>query len=287
MRMLRCFYFDEFIMLLSHKYALVTGSSRGIGKAIALKLAKQGAKIAVHYYQNQEAAKETLLEIQQLGSDGIIVQGDVSQPKEIQDIFDRILDLFGKLDIFVSNARPELPKFNHTPLEMTLDHWRSAMDSQAQAFLVGTQQAVSLMPDGSRIIAITYSPSGRGSWQPWTTMGTAKAALDSLCRYFAVALGERGITVNAVSPGCIFSEPCSVDAGVLYSLPQIVQRTIQSWHENGWTPMKRLGTPEDIANAVMLLCMQEASFITGQIFNVDGGASIMNSTYPLDVQLGR
>ncbi|MBW4568413.1 MAG: SDR family oxidoreductase [Tolypothrix carrinoi HA7290-LM1] len=274
-------------MSLKSKCALITGSSRGIGRAIALKLAEHGVKVAIHYYQNDEAANDTLLQVRQRGADGFIVQADVSLPTDINHIFDQVQEKFGKLDIFVSNARPDMPTFYQKPMEMTLDHWRAAMDSQAQAFLLGTQKAAKLMPDGGRIIAITYSPSGRtGSWQPWAAMGTAKAALESLCRYFAVALGSRGITVNGVSPGCIFGEPNPVEGGVLRLLPQAVQEATQTWHQSGWTPMRRLGTPEDIANAVMLLCMKEASFITGQIIHVDGGASIMDSVYPLNIQQG-
>lgn len=272
-------------MSLNGKCALITGSSRGIGRAIALKLAEQGVKVAIHYYKNEEAANNTLAQVQQRGADGLLVQADVSQPQDIDPMFSQIQNTFGKLDIFVSSARPDLPTFYQSPMAMTLDHWRAALDSQAQAFLLGTQKAADLMPDGGRIIAITYSPSGRtGSWQPWAAMGTAKAALDSLCRYFAVALGPRGITVNGVSPGCIFGKPASVEGTVLQSLPPAVQVAIQSWHESGWTPMKRLGTPEDIANAVMLLCMNEASFITGQIIHVDGGGSIMDPVFPLTLQ---
>jgi enoyl-[acyl-carrier protein] reductase III len=92
--------------------------------------------------------------------------------------------------------------------------------------------------------------------------------------------------VNGVSPGCIFGEPNIVEGGVLRSLPPAVQEATQNWHESGWTPMRRLATPEDIANAVLLLCMEEASFITGQIIHVDGGASIMDPVFPLAIQHG-
>jgi len=109
---------------------------------------------------------------------------------------------FGSLDIFVSNARPEAPTFYQTPMEITLEKWNTAMDSQAQAFLVGVREAAKLMSNGGRIVAITFAPGcGTGSWQPWVAMGAAKSALEVLCRYFAVALASRGITVNAISPG--------------------------------------------------------------------------------------
>ncbi|MEJ1935520.1 SDR family oxidoreductase [Nostoc sp. NIES-2111] len=275
-------------MFLNGKCALITGGSRGIGRATALKLAANGVKVAVQYYKNDEAAKDTLSQVQQLGADGFIVQADVLEPQDINRMFSQVKDKFGNLDIFVNGARPDVSTFYHSPLKMTLDHWRAAMDSQAQAFLLGTQQAASIMRDGGRIIAITYSPSGRtGSWQPWVAMGTAKAALESLCRYFAVALGSRCITVNGISPGVVFGEPNSLEGGVLRSLPAVAQEATQNWHESGWTPMRRVGTPEDVANAVLLLCMKEASFITGQIIHVDGGASIMDSMCPLEIQQGQ
>jgi NAD(P)-dependent dehydrogenase (short-subunit alcohol dehydrogenase family) len=274
-------------MALNKKYALITGSSRGIGRGIALKLAENGVKVAVHYYQNKEAATDTLAKIQERGSDGFAIQADVSRPAEISRMFNKVQSEFGGLDIFVHNARPDLPGFYRRPMEITLDQWSMALDSQAQAFLLGAQEAARLMPDRGRIIAITYSPGGRtGSWQPWVAMGAGKAALESLVRYFAVALGPRGITVNGISPGGVFGPPNTIEGGVLRVLPQEVQNAIQAWHETGWTPMRRLGTPEDIGNAVMLLSMEEASFITGQILHVDGGASIMDTVLPLEIQQG-
>jgi enoyl-[acyl-carrier protein] reductase III len=272
-------------MTLNGKHALITGGSRGIGRAIVLKLAGHGVRTAMQYHRNEEAARDTLSKVRERGSEGLLVQADVCDPDDIARLFDQVGTAFGSLDIFVSNARPDLATFYQSPLEITRDQWHTAMASQAQAFLLGAQKAAALMSDGGRMIAITYSPSGRtGSWQPWVAMGTAKAALDSLCRYFAVALAPRGITVNGISPGCIFGEANVVDGGVLRQLPDDVQQSIQRWHESGWTPMRRLGTPEDVANAVMLLCLDEASFITGQILHVDGGASIMDPVYPLDIQ---
>src|SRR5213595_2051796 len=110
-------------------------------------------------------------------------------------------------------------------------------------------------------------------------MGSAKAALESLVRYFAVAVARRGITVNALSPGW-------TEDSVLNTLPEQAQQLLRNWHTRGWTPMRRLGTPEDIGNAVTLLCMEEAGFITGQIIHVDGGASIMDTVFPLEIQQG-
>ncbi len=265
-------------MRLKGKSALITGSSRGIGRGIALKLAQEGARIGVHYYQNEAAAKATLAKIRELGSDGFLVQGDVCRPRDITRIFQQVKTEFGKLDIFVSNARTEPPTFYSPPFEITLDQWDTAMDSQAKAFLVAVREAVPLMDKGGRIIAITYAPGGKfGSWQPWVAMGAAKAALEVLCRYFAVALAGRGITVNAVSPGWI-------EDSVLNNLPDAAQKAIRGWHQAGWTPMGRIGTPADVGNALALLCADESNWITGQLIDVDGGAALMDAHLPLEIQ---
>jgi NAD(P)-dependent dehydrogenase (short-subunit alcohol dehydrogenase family) len=257
---------------------MVTGSSRGIGRGIALKLAEQGVKIAITYYRNEAAATEALAKVRELGSDGFIVQGDVCQPDDISRMFSRAKQEFGALDIFIANARPEVPTFYQPPMEITLAGWQTAVDSQARAFLVGAQEASALFRDGGRIIAITYAPGGRfGSWQPWVAMGAAKSAMECLCRYFAVALARRKITVNTISPGWI-------EDSVLNTLPEAAQNLIRNWHQGGWTPMGRLGTPADIGNAVALLCSEEAGWITGQLIAVDGGAGLMDAALPLEIQ---
>ena len=267
-------------MSISSRYALITGGSRGIGRGIALKLAEQGTRLAIHYFQNEAAAQETLNSVRELGSDGFVVQADVTQPEAIGRMFRRVGDEFGGLDVFVSNARPEIPAFYQAPLDITLDRWNTALSSQATAFLVGAQEAARQLRDGGRIIAVTYATGSRtGGWQDWVAMGSAKAAMESAVRYFAVALAKRGITVNAVSP-------CFVEDSVLNTLPPEVQDFVRRWHERGWTPMGRLGTPADIGKAVRLLCSEDADFITGQVITVDGGASLMNAEVPTEIQLG-
>lgn len=262
------------------KHALVTGSSRGIGRGIALKLAENGAKVGIHYHKNEAAANEALAKVRERGSDGFIVQADLRQMDQTRRMVQRAKSEFGKLDIFVSNARTDLPAFYQGVMDIPLEKWDAAMDSQAKAFLVAVREILPLMSDGGRIVAITYNPGGRtGSWQPWVAMGAAKAALESLCRYFAVALAKRRITVNAISPGVI-------EDSVLNTLPPPVKKQIDSWHESGWTPMGRLGTTGEIGNAVALLCSEEANWITGQVITVDGGLSLMDPIFPLEIQRG-
>jgi enoyl-[acyl-carrier protein] reductase III len=188
---------EEAPMALDEKHALITGSSRGIGRGIALALAESRVRVAIHYYQNEAAAKETFAQVRKRGSDGVLVQADVTRPEPITDMFRKLKAEFGKLDIFVSNARPEVPVFFQPPLDITLKQWDTAFDSQAKAFLVGVREALPLMGDGGRIFAVTYATGSRtGGLQPWVGMGSAKAALESLVRYFAVAVAKRGITVN-------------------------------------------------------------------------------------------
>jgi NAD(P)-dependent dehydrogenase (short-subunit alcohol dehydrogenase family) len=267
-------------MPLHGKHALITGSSRGIGRGIALKLAEKGVKVGLNYYRNEAAAKDALAKVRQYGSDGFVVQADVSRPEDMRRLFNRVRAEFGTLDIFVSNALGQLFTYYQAPMDITLDQWDLAVDSQAKSFLVGVREAARLMPDGGRVVAITYTLGGStGSWQPYIAQGTAKAALESLVRYFAVALAKRGITVNAISPGWI-------EDSVFNSLPPETQDRLRAWHAEGWTPMGRLGTPADIGNAVSLLCSEEAGWITGQVIAVDGRASLMNPVGPLDIQRG-
>ena len=264
----------------SNRHALITGSSRGIGRGIALALAAEHVNVAVHYYQNQTAANGTLAEVRKHGADGFIVQADVTNPQSIQAMFQKVKDAFGTLDIFVSNARPEAETFFQPPMDITLEQWDTAFNSQAKALLVGAREAISIMSDGGRILAITYGEGSRtGGLQPWVGMGSAKAAMESLVRYLAVAVAKRGITVNAISPGW-------TEDSVLNSLPEQTQDLIRNWHKRGWTPMGRLGTPQDVGNVVALLCSEKAQWITGQIIYADGGSSLMNPEVPPEIQIG-
>lgn len=267
-------------MSLSGKYALVTGSSRGIGRGIALKLAEKGVNVAINYRQNEAAAHDTLAKVRERGADGFVIQADVSQPAAVSQLFKRVQSEFGSLDIFVANALGDLFAVLAPPLASTPEQLTLAAASQGQAFLLGVQAAAPLMSAGGRIVAITYAPGGnKGSWQPYIAQGTAKAALESLVRYFAVALAKRGITVNTISPGL-------TEDSIISALPPAAQEMIQQWCERGWVPMGRMGKPEDIGNAVAMLCSAEAGWITGQTIAVDGGASLMNADFPLEIQMG-
>jgi NAD(P)-dependent dehydrogenase (short-subunit alcohol dehydrogenase family) len=263
--------------------ALITGSSRGIGRAIAAKLATEGVKkIAVHYRTRKEEAETTVSQLRKAGVTAVLVQGDVSDATVAENIVKEAAEKLGGCDIFIHSVVPPLEEiYEHTlSTEVPLPKWQRAFDTQARAFFVCARTAAKFMTRGGRILALTYSPGGRtGGWQPWVGMGSAKAALDSTCRYFAVALGRHGITVNTVSPGC------SDETTLIGQTPQEVQDALKNWAESGWTPMRRRGTPADVADVCALLCSEEARFLTGQTIAVDGGSSLMNPDFPLALQV--
>jgi enoyl-[acyl-carrier protein] reductase III len=261
------------------KFALVTGSSRGIGKGIALKLAEKGAIVAVNYFKDEATAKETITKIKELGSDGFIVQADVSKPEEVRELTAQVKEKFGKLDIFISNALGNLLGFMSPPLQVSLEQFDDAYHVQSRAFLTGIQNVCGLMPDKGRILLISYFPgSHAGGFLPYFAMGTNKAAQEAMCRYFAVALAPRGITVNTICAGI-------TEDSVVNALPKEAQDAMIDWLKQGWNPRKRPGTPADIGGAVAALCSEEAGWITGQTIVADGGASLMNSEVPLFFQL--
>src|SRR5437764_9372660 len=181
------------------KHVLITGSSRGIVRGIALKLAEAGATIGHHYYRNEAAAKETMRMVKERGADGAIFQADVTKPEQVERLFKEVRSRFPSLDIFVSNARPEAVHFFYPPTDITLEQMDAAFDSQVKGFVIGAREASKMMSEGGRIIAITYGTGSRtGGVLPWVAVGSAKAAMESV-RYLAVAFANRGITVTAIS----------------------------------------------------------------------------------------
>jgi enoyl-[acyl-carrier protein] reductase III len=270
-------------MKISFHTALITGASRGFGRAIALKLAQEGVKkLAVHYLKRKDEAEKTVAALRAAGAEGVLIQGDTSNAKRAEEIVDEAAGKLGGCDIFIQSVIPQLDQiYEHTlATEVPLDKWQLAFDTQVRAFFVGARAAAKHMTKGGRVLALSYRPGGEtGGWQPWVGMGSAKAALESTCRYFAVALARSGITVNAVSPGA------SDETTVIGQTPKEVQDALKDWVQAGWTPMRKRVTPPDVANVCALLCSDEASFVTGQTIVVDGGSSLMNPDFPLALQV--
>lgn len=260
---------------LAGKCALITGASRGIGRGIALRLAERGAAVAVNYHQNESAAQAVVSEIQAAGGKAIALQADVSDPDQLTGLIQSAHKCLGALDIFVSNALGDLLGFMASPLSVSLSQWDAAHQCQSRAFLVGVQQAASLLREGGRIIAISYWPGSHlGGFAPYFAMGAQKSTLESMCRYFAVSLAPRRITVNTVCAGL-------TDDSVLNHLPHATQQAMLVWLRSGWNPTGRPGTPADIGGAVSTLCSDDAAWITGQTIVADGGASLMSPEVPL------
>jgi enoyl-[acyl-carrier protein] reductase III len=262
-------------MTLSGKVAVVTGSSRTIGRGVAVSLARRGASVVVNYLSREDADRETLSLIEAEGARGIIVQADVAQPDHVQRLAQTAIGAFGSIDIFVSNAPGDLLGFLRPPTVLTLEQWDVAHRAQARAFFVAVQTFAPVMNDRGRIVAMSYWPgSHSGGFQPYFAMGVNKAALESMCRYFAVAFAPRGITVNAVCPGI-------TDDSIVNQLPPDAQAAMLGWLKSGWGPTGRAGTPADVGAAVAAICSDDAQWITGQTIAAEGGASLMSPEVPL------
>jgi len=263
---------------LKGKCALVTGGSRGIGRGIALRLAERGASVAINYVRDEGAATETLHAIQRLGVTGFIVRADVSNPDEIAVMAGRVREEFGRLDIFVSNALGNLLGFFAPPHVASLEQLDDAFRCQPRAFFAAMRELSPLLQDRARIVAISFWPGSHvGGFQPYFSMGANKAAVEAMCRYYAVALAKRGITVNTVCAGI-------TDDSIVNALPQEAQDALLNWLRGGWNPMGRPGTPADIGGAVAMLCSDDAGWITGQTIVADGGTSLMSTEVPLAFQ---
>jgi enoyl-[acyl-carrier protein] reductase III len=252
-----------------HKLVLVTGSGRGIGRAIALHFARLGADVAVNFFRNRAPAEATRTEIQDLGRKPLLVKADVGSIGGIQALFDEIEGQWGGLDILVSNAASG---YNRPAMEQKPRGWDWTMNINARALLFAAQRAVPLMEKrgGGSIVSIT-SPGSFRVLPDYVVVGASKAALEAITRYLAVELAHRNIVVNAVSPGLVETEALKhFDA--VRKAENLLQRAASK------IPAGRLVTPEDIAGVVAFLCTPAASMIRGQVLLVDGGYNLPADT---------
>jgi enoyl-[acyl-carrier protein] reductase III len=241
--------------------AVVTGGSRGIGRAIALRLAGAGMHVVVNYYVNREAAEKTAAEVQARGVRACLVQADMKDPVQIGRLFQEVREQFGGLDVLVSNAASGVFR---TAAELSAKHWDWMMDTHPRAFLLCAQRAASLMAGRrGRMVAVS-SIGSRRTIPLYGGMGAAKAALEAVTRYLAVEYAPHGIAVNAVSGGAVQTESWRQLAEVQSVLEDIGRRT----------PAGRIATPEDIADVVLFLCSPQAEMIRGQVIVVDGGYTL-------------
>jgi enoyl-[acyl-carrier protein] reductase III len=243
-------------MSLAGASVLVTGGSRGIGKAIALRFASLGAsRVAIGYLRSDAAAEQTAEELRALGAEPILVRGNVSSQRVQDDVA-----ALGPLDALIHNAATGVIR---PALETEDKHWDWTLGANARALLALARVAAPQMPAGSSIVGISSLGSQR-VLENYTLVGTSKAALEALVRYLAVELAPRGIRVNAVSAGV-------VDTGALEHFPNR-EAMLELGAQN---PVGRLVSPEDVAAAVTFLCSPEAEMVRGQTLVVDGGYSLL------------
>jgi 3-oxoacyl-[acyl-carrier protein] reductase len=239
---------------LKGKVAIVTGSSRGIGRAIAEHLGKEGANVVVTYVGNRDKALEVVAAIKASGSEAIAIQVDMRNIAEIRSLFQKTLEHFGKLNILVNNAAGK--NIFKLTAQMTEEEY-DGMFEITKGVYFALQQAAQHIADGGRIVSLSTS----GTVMPIPTGGAysgCKAAIEQFSTCLAKEVGGRGITVNTISPGVTETD------GLVLNQEQVNQLIAQ-------TPLGRLGKPNDVASAVALLVSDEAHWITGQMIRANGG----------------
>ena len=233
----------------------VTGGSRGIGKAIALRFAREGAtRVAIGFFRSDAAAEETARELEELGAEPVLVRGNVAGDRVAREVVE-----LGPLDVLVHNAATGIIR---PALETEDKHWDWTHSANARALLSLVRAAAPAMQPGSSVVALSSLGASR-VLDNYALVGTSKAALEALVRYLAVELGPRGIRVNAVSGGV-------VETGALEHFPNR-EEMLEIGARN---PAGRIVTPEDVAGAVCFLCGPDAEMIRGQVLVVDGGFSL-------------
>ena len=247
-------------MKLAGRTALVTGGSRGIGKAIVQALAREGAKVAFVYHSNQEAADQLVAEIAGQGGEALAFQGDVAKKAVADEVVGKVLEAWGKIDILVNNAGIIRDGLVAT---MSSENWQAVLDANLTGTFNFCQSALRPMMSAryGRIVNI----SSVAAWMSnpgQANYAASKGGVEGFTRCLATEIAKRNITVNAVEPGFIETD---MTTAVRNAAEDKIKQMI---------PVKRLGRPEDIAHAVLFLASDEASYVTGQILTVDGGLTL-------------
>jgi enoyl-[acyl-carrier protein] reductase III len=248
-----------------NKTVLITGSGRGIGRAITLHFARNGADAIINFFRNRKPAEKTAEEIRQLGRRALVVKANIGEIDQIESLFAKIEDEFGGLNFLIHNAASG---FNRPVLEQRPKGWDWSMNINARSLLFMSQKAVELMePRGGGAIVSVSSPGGQRVLPDYVSVGASKAALEAVTRYLAIELASKNIVVNAVSPGIVVTEALQHFAAIREDI-DIFKRA------ESLTPAGRLLTPEDIAGVVAFLCSPAAAMICGQVIVVDGGYTL-------------
>jgi NAD(P)-dependent dehydrogenase (short-subunit alcohol dehydrogenase family) len=250
---------------LKGRTALVTGSSRGIGKAIALRLGALGADVVINYVTREKDAQGVVDALTAMGRRSFAVRANVGRLDELGGLFDRVGADWGGLYIYVNNA---IDVASFGPVHrLKPEPWRHTIDSHVTTFLIGSQRATKLMKDRTGVILALSSLGSRSYVPGYAPIGVGKAAIEALTRYLAMELGPNGIRVNTVSAGPIDTD--SLRAFTTYE--QMKDASIRL------SPARRMGQPDDVADVVGFLCTDGARWITGQTLIVDGGFSLLSA----------
>jgi len=244
-------------MSLSGKTAIVTGGSRGIGKAIALKLAEKGANIIVNYTSSPDKAELVVDEIKKMGREALAIKADVSNPEDVKNLVKESSKHFSSLDILVNNAG--ITK-DGLLIRMKDEDWDKVIDVNLKGTYLCTKLVSKIMMKqrSGKIVNITSVVGIMGN-AGQANYSASKAGVIGLTKSTAKELASRGINVNAVAPGFIQTEMTE----------KLSEEIVENYANN--IPLGKLGSPEDVANAVAFLCSEDASYLTGQVINVDGG----------------
>ena len=248
-------------MELKGKTAFVSGGTKGIGFAVAERLAQRGANVVINYFRSRAAANEAVEKLKSYGVESYAHRANIGNHEQLPAIFDGIRERFGKLDILISNAALGLYT---SMIEINDKAWDLSMHTNARAFLNCVQLATKMMPDHGRIVALSSLGSIR--YIPgYAAIGVSKAAIENMVKYMAIEMAPRHITVNCVSGGFIDTNALKVFPNYEDMLKEVSERT----------PFKRVGKPEEVAEVVVFLAGPKATWITGQTVIVDGGYSLM------------
>ncbi len=247
-------------MLLNNSVAIVTGGSRGIGRAISIELARAGVKVVVNYAGHGEKAEETVRLIQEIGGEGIAVQADVSKGEDVKRLIATTINTYGQIDILINNAGITRDTLL---LRMKETDWDAVINTNLKGVFLCTKEVTKPMMKQRRGVIINISSIvGLTGNAGQANYASAKAGVIGFTKSIAKELASRGIRINAVAPGYI-------DTDMTGFIADGVKEQVL-----GQIPLGRMGTPEDVAQTVLFLATPAASYITGQVISVDGGLTM-------------